>query len=83
MIIKKITPGFVIQNFDSKTEELLSQEFIAGNEDICYEDSVGNSVEENDLYAPFNMEQPNTTPIIEEILRDDIEKFEGFKRQCL
>ena len=83
MIIIKITPGFVIQRFDSKTKELISQEFIAANEDICYEDSVGNSVEEDNLYAPFNMEQPKTIPTVDEILRDDIEKFEGFKRQCL
>jgi len=60
MIVKKITTGFVIQTYDSKTGRCIGQEFVAGDE-VEYEDEHGQSVdwtEEADAYQPFNMVQP-------------------------
>lgn len=31
-IVKKITTGFVIQNYDTDTERFVSQEFVAGDQ---------------------------------------------------
>jgi len=53
-MIKKITHGYVIQTFD---EELISQEFIAGDE-VDYEDEHGNEIDPTYDYAPFDMAQP-------------------------
>lgn len=65
MIIKKITTGFVIQEFDTDTQLFTSQEFFAGD-DIDYEDESGNPVNSKDMessdgsepYLPFDMLQP-------------------------
>ncbi len=58
MIVKKITTGFVIQTFDTKTGKFVSQEFIAGDQ-VDFEDKKGNAVEEFDNYLPFDMVQPD------------------------
>lgn len=62
MIIKKITTGFVIQTFDTKTKTFIAQEFVAGD-DCVYEDERGNGVESglledesgNEAYLPYEM----------------------------
>lgn len=64
MIIKKITSGFVVQEFDTDLKQFISQEFIAG--DTCdYEDDNGDvadccllEVNGEEVYLPFDMEQP-------------------------
>ena len=74
MIVKKITPGFVIQTYqDGKP---VHQEFIAGD-DVKYEDekgetldpSVNQQVDGTEIYQPFDMVQPrsiwlNGTPMV-------------------
>ncbi len=60
MKIDKITTGFVIQTYDTKTGRCVGQEFVAGD-DVKYEDKHGESVdwEENpDAYQPLDMVQP-------------------------
>jgi hypothetical protein len=74
MIIRKITPGFVIQKFDTETKEYVSQEFTAENP-VDYETEDRGEVGEADLediaarhnfgpyaesepYLPFDMLQP-------------------------
>jgi hypothetical protein len=64
MIVRKITSGFVVQEFDSETGRCLSQEFIAGDQVEC-EDRQGNSLSDGDfgidmegLYYPLEMKQP-------------------------
>ena len=71
MIIKKITPGFVIQTFDTKKKQYTHQEFIAGSE-VDYENTDGDPVDPVDSkmqqpdgtepYLPFDMLQPSETP---------------------
>lgn len=64
MQLKKITTGFVIQTIDTKSGELINQEFIAG--DQCdYEDEKGNCIdveecfgEDDEPYFPYDMVQP-------------------------
>lgn len=63
MIIQKITTGFVIQKFDTKTNQFVSQEFIAGDQ-VEHEDENGEFVDNHDYdidnhYMQFNMKQPN------------------------
>lgn len=62
MIIKKITIGFVVQDFDTDKGEFVSQEFIAGDE-VDVEDEHGNGVDDtvaiDAAYLPFDMVQPN------------------------
>jgi len=57
-MVKKITVGFVIQNYDEETGICVSQEFVAGNPD--WEDEDGEQVDPpvNAVYQPFTMEQP-------------------------
>jgi hypothetical protein len=63
MIVEKITVGFVIQEFDTKTKKFVSQEFIAGDQ-VDYEDENGDPVKGLSLeaivkeYLPFDMVQP-------------------------
>lgn len=65
MIIKKITTGFVIQNFDTVTKEFISAEFFAGD-DIDYENQFGDLVEVDTIetkdglepYISYDMVQP-------------------------
>lgn len=61
MILKKITTGFVIQDFDSKGK-IIRQEFIAGDQ-VDFEDEKGNEVDYRDVYFPFEMVQPITKRI--------------------
>ncbi|MBY0523627.1 MAG: hypothetical protein K2R98_09510 [Gemmataceae bacterium] len=64
MIVRKITTGFVVQEFDSDTGRCLSQEFVAGDQ-VEWEDRQGNAVSDGDfgidlagLYFPLEMKQP-------------------------
>ncbi len=62
MKISKITTGFVIQTYDTKTGRCVGQEFVAGDE-VKYEDKHGESVdweEAPEAYQPFNMAQPGS-----------------------
>lgn len=55
MIKKKITHGFVVQNFDSEGN-FISQEFIAGDV-VEFENEFGEPLEEDEnLYHSFDME---------------------------
>ena len=77
MIIKKIVPGFVIQDFDTEKKEFVSQEFILCNDDsVCYETEVGEPIDPtkaesymedsrgNEKYLPFEMVQPDELDLI-------------------
>lgn len=64
MILQKITPGFVIQKFDTETNTWLEQNFIASDQ-VDIEDELGNVVEYEylpdnfwDYYLNFDMVQP-------------------------
>ena len=62
MIINKITTGYVIQCFDTKTDEYIGQSFIAGDI-VDYEKPDGAPVESEKQieklgYLPFDMVQP-------------------------
>ena len=61
MIVKKITQGWVIQEFNIKTGKLVSQYFQAGDE-IEWENDKHVTINNMDLYAPFSMiqSQPET-----------------------
>jgi hypothetical protein len=71
MIIKKITPGFVTQTFDTTSMEYVSQNFIAGDQ-VDYENEKGTPLDQieaaelgmefddgSEPYLPFDMLQPN------------------------
>jgi len=58
-MFKKITTGFVIQDYDDDGK-CLSQEFVAGD-DVTYEDEDGDIIFSPDIpedYMPFDMVQP-------------------------
>jgi hypothetical protein len=64
MLVKKITVGFVIQDFDTDSKRFVGQDFIAGDE-VDYEDEQGEAVDESLLevdgekaYLEFHMVQP-------------------------
>lgn len=64
MIVRKITTGFVVQEFDADTGRCLLQEFVAGNQ-VAFEDRQGNPISDGDygidldgLYYPLEMKQP-------------------------
>jgi len=64
MIIHKITTGYVVQCFDTKTKKFVSQEFVAGD-DCSYENACGEVVEPEllevdgqEVYLPYDMLQP-------------------------
>lgn len=64
MIVRKITTGFVVQEFDAETGRCVSQEFIAGDQ-VDWEDRQGNTISDGDfgidlegLYYPLEMKQP-------------------------
>ena len=61
MIVKKITYGFVVQEFDEETEKFVSQEFVAGDQ-VEHEDEDGNQVDDLTAssipYLEFDMVQP-------------------------
>ena len=66
MQVKKITPGFVIQTFDTETGKWVSQEFIASDETV-YENADSEQFDEDggdlegadESYLPFYMVQPS------------------------
>jgi len=64
MIVRKITTGFVVQEFDADTGHCVSQEFIAGDQ-VEWEDRQGNAISDGDfgidlegLYHPMEMKKP-------------------------
>ena len=66
MTVNKITTGFVIQTFDTETNEWVNQEFISDSV-VVWENEEGNPLDldsftiqqEGSLpYLPFNMIQP-------------------------
>lgn len=68
MIVRKITTGFVVQQFDADTGRCLSQEFVAGDQ-VEWEKLNGNPIEDGDfgvdldaLYWPLEMKQPEELP---------------------
>jgi len=65
MVIKKITYGFVIQNFDTDKQEFINQEFVAGDQvefeidgDGINEEDFEDRLVSHDGYLPFEMVQP-------------------------
>jgi hypothetical protein len=58
-MVKKITVGFVIQNYDEETGICVGQEFVAGDQ-VDWEDEDEEQVDqpENAIYQPYTMEQP-------------------------
>lgn len=74
MVIHKVTPGYVVQRFDS-FGVCIGQEFIAGD-DVSYENDVGDKVEipKIDTYVPFRMvKQHNFTDV--ELVNDCFNKL--------
>jgi hypothetical protein len=57
-IIRKITYGFVDQQFDTDTGKFISQEFTAGDQ-VEFEDRHGEAVDEISEYLEFDMVQPS------------------------
>jgi len=60
MKIQKITPGFVVQTYDTKTGRCVEQSFVGGD-DATYENENGDAVdwrEEENACQPFDMVQP-------------------------
>lgn len=60
MKIRKVTPGFVVQTYDTDTGRCVEQAFIAGDE-VAYEDEHGDPVdwqEQPEAYQPLDMVQP-------------------------
>ena len=66
MIINKITPGYVIQQFDTDLDKWIKQEFFAHDEGVTYENELGDELEfteipfktEKEPYLPFIMDMP-------------------------
>lgn len=56
-IVKKITTGFVVQEYDTDTGKFVSQDFVAGDQ-VDWEDEDGNAIPEEDAYLSFEMVQP-------------------------
>jgi hypothetical protein len=69
MIIQKITIGFVIQEFDTDTQQWVNQDFIASDQcdyevdgdPINLQDFVDRVVGKKEPYLPFDMVQPDGT----------------------
>jgi hypothetical protein len=62
--INKITTGFVIQEFDEKTEKCVNQDFVAGDE-VVWENEDGEVLSNApETYFPFNMIQPEGKPTL-------------------
>tara|TARA_B100000497_G_C7687487_1_gene416990 strand:+ start:1821 stop:2024 length:204 start_codon:yes stop_codon:yes gene_type:complete len=66
MKIRKITAGFVIQEYDTERHRWMQQEFIAGDEVEWMSETgeVSDSVDSS--YLPFLMVQPWPTTVKEE-----------------
>jgi hypothetical protein len=50
MIVRKITTGFVIQEFDTETQQFVSQNFTA-SDGVDWEDEDGNAIDPDDFVA--------------------------------
>lgn len=70
MIVSKITPGFVVQKFNTETGQYFKQEFIGGCE-VEYENELGDPIlppdemmneDGSEPYLPFDMVQPEIKP---------------------
>lgn len=60
MEVNKITMGYVIQTFDTKTKKCIAQSFIAGDQ-VEWENEDRETISAKwDLYYPFDMIQPIT-----------------------
>ena len=84
MKIQKITPGFVVQTYDTKTGRCIEQSFIAG-EDTSYEDQNGDAVdwrEEEDACQPFEMVQPMQGAGIPKVCRTGLDLCGHNSRHC-
>jgi hypothetical protein len=64
MIVKKITTGFVVQQFDADTGRCISQEFVASDQ-VEFTDPKGDRIEDGQygidteaLYWPIELKQP-------------------------
>jgi hypothetical protein len=56
--IKKITCGFVIQEYDTEKKQFVSQQFFAGDQ-VDFEDDDGNPVDGDEVpYLSFDMVPP-------------------------
>lgn len=68
MIINKITPGYVIQRFDTDLDKWIDQKFFAGD-GVTYENELGDELDfteipfkdGNEPYLNFGMVQPPKT----------------------
>jgi hypothetical protein len=68
VIVKKITTGFVIQDYDTEKRKFISQEFVAGDEvEVVYTRSNNGEYFDSsevegldESYLSFDMLQPNT-----------------------
>lgn len=59
MKVKKITSGFVVQEYDTELREWVSQEFVASDSFSEWEDENGEYIDMvNTSYLPFVMVQP-------------------------
>jgi len=65
MIVRKITVGFVVQEFDAATGRCLSQQFVAGDQ-VQFEDRAGQPIEDGQygidleaLFWPLELKQPS------------------------
>jgi hypothetical protein len=59
MIVNKVTVGFVIQTFDTKTKKFTAQTFVAGDQ-VSWENTNGEPVKMGKTaYLPFDMVQPS------------------------
>jgi hypothetical protein len=66
MKINKITPGFVIQTYDSDLMKWIGQEFVADNQTDYEEAGTGAILDSAEIwpksdepYLPFHMRQPD------------------------
>ena len=68
---RKITNGIVVQDFNPKTQELISQEFIASSS-VDYEDGRGNTIEPFEECAPFSMVQSVNSESVNHIVGEPV-----------
>lgn len=68
-IVKKITTGFVVQEYDTETGKFVSQDFVAGDQ-VDWEDEDGNAIPEEDAYLSFEMVQPEDIESVEDIINE-------------
>lgn len=68
-IVKKITVGFVVQEYDTETEKFVSQDFVAGDQ-VDWEDEDGNAIPDEGAYLSFEMVQPEDIESVEDIISE-------------